>query len=161
MAQERGAAPSLTVPALHVAPEADGTMLLPVGGQDGGPPGLDIARIMRAERVTGTPAEDVMGGGAGIFVPGRGRDRVKGFTPGEDRLLVDGEPRQVRTFFVEQDGREVLVVLHVYAGDYAGAAEQFGVWVRSGGADSPGLIARRASERRLFEFPVGTAGAVP
>ena len=47
------------------------------------------------------------------------------------------------------------------AGDHAGAAEQFGVWVRSGGADSPGLIARRAAERRLFEFPVGTAGAVP
>jgi GH24 family phage-related lysozyme (muramidase) len=47
------------------------------------------------------------------------------------------------------------------AGDYPGAAEQFGVWVRSGGADSPGLIARRAAERRLFEFPVGTEGAVP
>ena len=42
-----------------------------------------------------------------------------------------------------------------------GGAEQFGVWVRSGGADSPGLIARRATERRLFEFPVGSEGAVP
>ena len=47
------------------------------------------------------------------------------------------------------------------AGDFTGAAEQFGVWVRSGGADSPGLIARRAAERRPFEFPVGTEGAVP
>lgn len=47
------------------------------------------------------------------------------------------------------------------AGDYAGAAEQFGVWARSGGADLPGLVARRAAERRLFDFPFGTDGAVP
>lgn len=47
------------------------------------------------------------------------------------------------------------------AGGYAGAGEQFGVWVRSGGADSPGLMARRAAGRRRFEFPVGTEGAVP
>lgn len=47
------------------------------------------------------------------------------------------------------------------AGDYAGAGEQFGVWARSGSAASPGLIARRAAERRLFEFPSGTEGAAP
>lgn len=47
------------------------------------------------------------------------------------------------------------------AGDYAGGAEQFGVFVRSGNAALPGLVVRRAAERRLFEFPVGSEGAVP
>lgn len=57
--------------------------------------------------------------------------------------------------------RTSTLLRRLNAGDHRGAAEQFGAWVRSGGADSPGLIARRASERRLFEFPVGTEGAVP
>ena len=47
------------------------------------------------------------------------------------------------------------------AGNYTGAAEQFGVFVRSGSGVSPGLVVRRAAERRLFEFPMGTEGAVP
>lgn len=36
------------------------------------------------------------------------------------------------------------------AGDYAGAADQFLVWKKVQGVDSPGLITRRASERALF-----------
>lgn len=36
------------------------------------------------------------------------------------------------------------------ARDYSGAADQFLVWKKAGGVDSPGLINRRASERALF-----------
>jgi lysozyme len=36
------------------------------------------------------------------------------------------------------------------AGDYAGAAGQFGVWVCGGGVKLPGLVARREAEAALF-----------
>lgn len=36
-------------------------------------------------------------------------------------------------------------------GDYAGAAKQFELWIRSGGKVLNGLVRRRKSERRLFE----------
>jgi lysozyme len=36
------------------------------------------------------------------------------------------------------------------AGDYKGAADQFLVWKKAGGADVPGLLRRRESERALF-----------
>lgn len=36
------------------------------------------------------------------------------------------------------------------AGDYKAAADQFLVWKKVQGVDSPGLIARRTSERQLF-----------
>jgi lysozyme len=36
------------------------------------------------------------------------------------------------------------------AGDYAGAAAQFGVWVYGGGVKFPGLVTRREAERKLF-----------
>jgi lysozyme len=38
-------------------------------------------------------------------------------------------------------------------GDYAGAADQFGLWVMAGGAQQPGLVKRRAAERTLFLQP--------
>lgn len=37
------------------------------------------------------------------------------------------------------------------AGDYAGAAAQFDLWVNGGGMRLPGLVTRRARERALFE----------
>ncbi|HXG01499.1 MAG TPA: lysozyme [Bacteroidota bacterium] len=37
------------------------------------------------------------------------------------------------------------------AGDYAGAAQEFGKWVKSRGVILPGLIKRRDAERALFE----------
>lgn len=37
------------------------------------------------------------------------------------------------------------------AGDYKGAAAQFGAWVKGGGVVLPGLVRRRAAERKLFE----------
>lgn len=39
------------------------------------------------------------------------------------------------------------------AGDYAGAAGQFGRWVNGGGKRLPGLVARREAERVLFLRP--------
>lgn len=36
-------------------------------------------------------------------------------------------------------------------GDYDGAAEQFGRWVKAGGKTLAGLVRRRAAERALFE----------
>ena len=45
-------------------------------------------------------------------------------------------------------GSTLLKLLN--AGNYAGAADQFLVWKKVKGVDSPGLIARRASERNLF-----------
>ncbi|MDE1163720.1 MAG: lysozyme [Acidobacteriaceae bacterium] len=35
-------------------------------------------------------------------------------------------------------------------GDSAGAAEEFGKWVRAGGKVLPGLVARRAAEAKMF-----------
>lgn len=42
-----------------------------------------------------------------------------------------------------------LLKLHK-AGDYAGAAEQFGRWVKAGGKTLPGLVRRRAAEQALY-----------
>lgn len=39
------------------------------------------------------------------------------------------------------------------AGDYEGAAGQFGKWVFGGGRKLPGLITRRESERQLYNNP--------
>lgn len=45
------------------------------------------------------------------------------------------------------------------AGDYAGAADEFGRWVKSGGQTLPGLVARRAAEAALFRGEAGSAPA--
>ncbi|MFV3388433.1 lysozyme [Pseudomonas sp. NY15364] len=37
------------------------------------------------------------------------------------------------------------------AGDYKGAAAQFGRWTKAGGKELPGLVKRRAAERAMFE----------
>lgn len=46
-------------------------------------------------------------------------------------------------------GRATLTKKH-NAGDYAGAAKEFGRWVRAGGRVLKGLVRRRASEARLY-----------
>lgn len=37
------------------------------------------------------------------------------------------------------------------AGNYVGAAQQFGRWTKGGGKELPGLVRRRKAERELFE----------
>src|SRR5688572_23573878 len=46
-------------------------------------------------------------------------------------------------------GRATLTRRHV-AGDHAGAAREFGRWVRAGGRVLPGLVRRRAAEAALY-----------
>jgi lysozyme len=46
-------------------------------------------------------------------------------------------------------GSTLLKLLN--AGNYLGAAQQFGRWVKGGGKELPGLVRRRKAERELFE----------
>lgn len=57
--------------------------------------------------------------------------------------------------------RRSTLLRRLNTGDYTGAAEQFGAWTGPDSAVFRGLAARRAAERRLFEHPFGTEGAVP
>ena len=47
------------------------------------------------------------------------------------------------------------------AGDYAGAADEFGKWINAGGKPLPGLVRRRAAERALFLAEPDAAPAKP
>lgn len=42
------------------------------------------------------------------------------------------------------------LLVKVNAGDFSGAAIEFGKWVKGGGVTLPGLVARREAERQLF-----------
>lgn len=50
--------------------------------------------------------------------------------------------------------RSSTLLRKLNAGDYAGAAGEFGKWVKAGGKTLNGLVRRRAAERALFEKPV-------
>ena len=49
-----------------------------------------------------------------------------------------------------QNLRTSTLLKKLNAGDYAGAAGQFGLWINGGGHPLPGLVKRRALERDLF-----------
>lgn len=49
-----------------------------------------------------------------------------------------------------QNLRTSTLLKKLNAGDYQGAAEEFGKWVNGGGKRLPGLVKRRAAERELF-----------
>jgi lysozyme len=49
-------------------------------------------------------------------------------------------------------GTSTLLKMH-RAGNYAGAARQFGLWTRAAGRVLPGLVKRRAAEAALYELP--------
>ena len=49
--------------------------------------------------------------------------------------------------------RSSTLLRKLNAGDYAGAAGEFGKWVKAGGRTLNGLVRRRAAERALFEKP--------
>lgn len=53
---------------------------------------------------------------------------------------------------VKQFLSSTLLKKHI-AGDYAGAAEQFGRWVHDNGKVLPGLVKRRAAEAALYSRP--------
>ena len=50
-----------------------------------------------------------------------------------------------------KSGQPSTLLRKLNAGDYAGAATEFGRWNMAGGQVSNGLIARRATERQTFE----------
>ncbi|MBV8645110.1 MAG: lysozyme [Candidatus Eremiobacteraeota bacterium] len=49
--------------------------------------------------------------------------------------------------------RESTLLKLVNAGDFTGAADQFGKWVNGGNGPLPGLVRRRTAERALFLKP--------
>lgn len=49
-----------------------------------------------------------------------------------------------------QNLRTSTLLRKVNAGDYTGAAAEFGKWVNGGGKKLPGLVRRREAERALF-----------
>lgn len=53
--------------------------------------------------------------------------------------------------------RSSTLLTKLNAGDYAGAADEFGRWVHGGGKVMPGLVKRRAAEKALFLTPEGAA----
>jgi lysozyme len=50
--------------------------------------------------------------------------------------------------------RSSTLLKKLNAGDYAGAADEFGKWVKGGGKTLPGLVKRREAERKLFTTAV-------
>ncbi len=76
----------------------------------------------------------------------RGVARVGGtMTPGQFSALVSF----AFNLGLGALGTSTLLKRHL-AGDYAGAAEQFGRWVKAGGRMLQGLITRRAAEAALY-----------
>jgi lysozyme len=58
-------------------------------------------------------------------------------------------------------GSTLLVLVN--RGDFAGAADQFNIWIRAAGQRLPGLVTRRAAEKALFlaSDPADSAGNNP
>ena len=50
--------------------------------------------------------------------------------------------------------RSSTLLRKLNAGDRAGAADEFGKWVKAGGKTLPGLVKRREAERALFRAPM-------
>lgn len=82
------------------------------------------------------------------------------FEPGVAQLLavpVTGNQFSALVSFAYNTGLEALaestLLTKLNAGDYDGAAGQFGRWVRSNGRVLTGLASRRAAERELFLTP--------
>ncbi len=82
------------------------------------------------------------------------------FEPGVVRLLdvpVTGNQFSALVSFAYNTGLPAFagstLLRKLNAGDFVGAANEFGRWTRSGGRVLPGLVARRAAERELFLTP--------
>lgn len=54
-------------------------------------------------------------------------------------------------FVTLKSGRPSTMLRKLNEGDYAGAAAEFPKWVSAQGVQLPGLVKRRAAEKRLFE----------
>lgn len=80
------------------------------------------------------------------YVPAVSRYVTRPITQGQFDALVD---------FAYNAGvqnlRTSTLLKLVNAGDFKGAAKEFGKWTRGGGKMLPGLVKRREAERKLFE----------
>ncbi len=97
----------------------------------------DIVTIEQAEQFL---AEDIETAQAGI------RELVK--VP-----LTDGQLWALTSFVFNLGAgalRKSTLLKRLNAGDYAGAAGQFGFWVNAAGKPMPGLVRRRAEEKAMF-----------
>ncbi len=97
----------------------------------------DIVTIEQAEQFL---AEDIETAQAGI------RELVK--VP-----LTDGQLWALTSFVFNLGAgalRKSTLLKRLNAGDYAGAAGQFGLWVNAAGKPMPGLVRRRAEEKAMF-----------
>jgi len=97
----------------------------------------DVITIEQAEKFL---AEDIAEAQAGI------RALVK--VP-----LTDGQLWALTSFVFNLGAgalRKSTLLKRLNAGDYAGAAGQFGLWVNAAGKPMPGLVRRRAEEKAMF-----------
>lgn len=98
-----------------------------------------------------------------VWTVDRARARFKAhlaeFGAGVDKLLA-GKPatapqKAALTSLAYNIGLSALggstVLRKHLAGDYAGAADAFGMWVKAGGRTLPGLVKRRAAEAKLYQ----------
>lgn len=106
-------------------------------GHTGGVKRGDVITIEQAEKFL---AEDIAEAQDGI------RELVK--VP-----LTDGQLWALTSFVFNLGAgalRKSTLLKRLNAGDYAGAAEQFGLWVNAAGKPMPGLVRRRAEEKAMF-----------
>lgn len=106
-------------------------------GHTGGVKRGDIITIEQAEKLL---AEDIAEAQAGI------RALVK--VP-----LTDGQLWALTSFVFNLGAgalRKSTLLKRLNAGDYAGAAGQFGLWINAAGKPMPGLVRRRAEEKAMF-----------
>lgn len=69
------------------------------------------------------------------------------------RVLEDGQAAALASLIFNiglTAWNESTIRKLVMAGDFAGAAQQFGVWIKAGKRVSEGLVTRRASEKNIF-----------
>ncbi|MBF0418338.1 MAG: lysozyme, partial [Magnetococcales bacterium] len=72
------------------------------------------------------------------------------YNVGSGRPNQDGKPGRDGIEYL-RNGQPSTLLRKLNIGDYDGAAEQFDKWVYGGGHPLPGLVKRRADERKLFE----------
>lgn len=103
------------------------------------------ADVREGGSVTEAEAEELLRGDLAEAVVCVNHATHVSLTQGQFDALVDFTFNAGRRNFL---GSTLLRMVN--AGNLAGAAAQFGLWVHAGGAIEPGLVKRRAAEAALF-----------
>lgn len=102
--------------------------------------------VRAGDRITPEQGESLLRADAGCAADAVARATVVPLTQGQFDALVS------LTFNLGAPALEGSTLLRkLNAGDVAGAAAEFPKWCHAGNAVLPGLVARRARERALFE----------